>query len=96
MSVVIVGGNDRMVRQYKSLCEEYNCNAKVFTQMSNGLKKNIGNPDMVVLFTNTVSHKMIHCATSKIKGSKAIIARAHSSSLSALRAILEEHAPVEA
>lgn len=85
-----------MVRQYKKLCKEYNCRAKVFTQMSNGLKNNIGDPDMVVLFTGTVSHKMIHCATSKIKGSKAIIARSKTSSLSALRNILEEHAPMEA
>lgn len=42
MSVVIVGGNDRMVRQYKDLCEEYSCSAKVFTQMKSGLKEKIG------------------------------------------------------
>lgn len=38
MSVVIVGGNDRMVRQYKDLCQAYRCRGKVFTQMS-GLKE---------------------------------------------------------
>ena len=34
MSVVIVGGHDRMVHQYKKICKEYKCKAKVFTQMS--------------------------------------------------------------
>ena len=30
MSVVIVGGNECMVRQYKELCREYKCKAKIF------------------------------------------------------------------
>ena len=34
MSVVIVGGHDRMVGQYKKICKNYKCKAKVFTQMS--------------------------------------------------------------
>ena len=29
MSVVIVGGNERMERQYKELCQQYRCHAKV-------------------------------------------------------------------
>ena len=33
MSVVIIGGHDRMVRQYKKICKDYQCKAKVFTQM---------------------------------------------------------------
>ena len=28
MSVVIVGGHDRMVAQYKKICKSYNCKAK--------------------------------------------------------------------
>ena len=42
MSVVIVGGHDRMVRQYKDICREYGCKAKVFTQMGNGLRGAMG------------------------------------------------------
>lgn len=36
MSVVIVGGHDRMVRQYKEICEDHQWKAKVFTQMRTG------------------------------------------------------------
>ena len=56
MSVVIIGGHDRMVCQYKQICKSFNCKAKVFTQMSATLNKQIGNPDLIVLFTNTDSH----------------------------------------
>lgn len=91
MSIVIIGGNDCMVCQYKNLCKEYKCNAKVFTQMNGTLKNQIGNPDLVVLFTGTVSHKMVKCAISEAKRQNTKIARAHSSSISALKSILEEH-----
>lgn len=53
MSVVIVGGNERMERQYADLCKEYSCKAKVFTKIK-GSMRNIGNPDLIILFTNTV------------------------------------------
>lgn len=90
MSVVIVGGNECMTRQYIDLCGEYKCKAKVYPKMTNGLRK-IGSPDLLVLFTNTVSHKMVRCALSEAKGSNTRIARSHSSSMAALKAILEEH-----
>lgn len=49
MSVVIIGGHDRMVCQYKKVCKQFNCKAKVFTQMSANLSKQIGSPDLIVL-----------------------------------------------
>lgn len=51
MSVVIVGGHDRMVCQYKKICKDYHCKAKIFTQMSGNLKNMIGSPDLLILFT---------------------------------------------
>lgn len=90
MSVVIVGGNECMIRQYKNLCSEYKCKAKVYPKMSGSLK-NIGTPDLLILFTNTVSHKMIRCALRETKGQNIKIARSHTSSMSALKDILEEH-----
>lgn len=95
MSVVIIGGNDCMVCQYKNLCKEYRCRAKVFTQMSGTLKNKIGSPDLLVLFTNTVSHSMIQCAVREIDGRSTKIVRAHSSSMAALKNILIEHTSVQ-
>lgn len=90
MSVVIVGGNECMIRQYKELCESYKCNAKVYTNMNTGMK-NLGSPDLIVLFTSTISHKMVRCALREAKGDNIKIARSHTSSISALKNILEEH-----
>lgn len=89
MSVVIVGGNECMTRQYKDLCGKYKCKAKVYPKMNNGLK-DIGAPDLLILFTNTVSHKMVHCVLSDLD-ERTRIARSHSSSMSALKGILDEH-----
>lgn len=92
MSIVIVGGNECMVRRYKDLCEEYQCEAKVFPKISGRLKNKIGNPDMLVFFTNTLSHKMLKAAMNEVKGQNTVIERARSSSIAALRKILEEYA----
>ena len=88
MSIVIVGGHDRMVHQYKKICKEYKCKAKVFTQMSGNLSEKIGSPDLLILFTNTVSHKMVKCALDEV-GASTDIVRCHTSSGNALNGILE-------
>lgn len=77
MSVVIIGGHDRMVCQYKKICRRYHCKAKIFTQMSAGLSKQIGSPDLIVLFTNTVSHKMVRCAVEEAGKCNADVVRCH-------------------
>lgn len=95
MSVVIVGGNERMVRQCKELCQSYNCNARVYTKMNAELK-NMGSPDLLVLFTSTISHTMVRCALREARGEHVRIARSHTSSIAALRGILERHIVQEA
>ena len=96
MSIVIIGGHDRMVCQYKKVCQKYQCKAKVFTQMSGNLSKKIGTPDLVVLFTNTVSHKMVRCAVEEAGRCNAEIIRCHTSSKNALEDILETACAAEA
>lgn len=89
MSVVIIGGHDRMVCQYKQICKKYQCKVKVFTQMGAGLRDQIGRPDLCVLFTNTISHKMAKCAIEEARRENIEIVRCHTSSKSALTEILE-------
>lgn len=89
-SVVIVGGNECMARRYKELCLEYSCNAKVYTKMSSALS-DIGCPDLLVLFTSTISHKMLRRVLGDSKRRNMRVARSHTSSINALKSILEEH-----
>ena len=59
MSVVIIGGHDRMVCQYKKICKEHKCKAKVFTQMPAKLSSQIGSPDLIipVSYTHLRAHE---------------------------------------
>ena len=91
MSVVILGGNERMVREYKELCREYQCSAKVIPKMGGTLKGRLGSPDLVVMFTDTISHKMIRNAMNETRGQDTVVTRCRSGSMSSLRAVLREH-----
>lgn len=85
MSIVIIGGNERMEREYKSIVKDYGYKTKVYTTMSNKVSKSIGNPDAIVIFTSTVSHKMSRKAEEEAKKKDIPILRVHSSSKVALR-----------
>lgn len=80
-----------MVRQYKEICQSHKYKAKVFTQMRTGLDKQIGCPDLLILFTSTVSHKMIRCVLDGIDEEKTSVVRCHTSSQNALNEILESY-----
>ena len=91
MRIVILGVNECMERRYKDLCDSYQCQSKIFTKPSGGLRKKMGSPDLMIFFTSTMSHKMVQGAMSELKGGSTVIERCHTSSLSALRGILEKH-----
>lgn len=80
-----------MVCQYTDICKNYGCKAKVFPKEHGAIKKKIGCPDLMILFTNTVSHKMVVSASQEAKKNNIPVARIHTSSASALRSVLEEH-----
>ncbi len=73
----------------KRSARRYRCKAKVFTRMSGNLKTQIGQPDLIILFTSTVAHKMVHCALREAERYQIRVERAHSSSASALDSVLK-------
>ncbi len=88
MSVVIVGGHERMECRYQEICKKHGCEAKIFTREKGSFKKMIGSPDIIILFTNTVSHKMINNACQEAKRLNIPTIRIHSSSSAALHQAL--------
>lgn len=90
MSVVIIGGNERMSRQYADVCALYGCTAKVFPKETGPIEKKIGSPDLMILFTRTVSHKMVQGAMKAAKKNRIPVARVQSSSITALHTLLGE------
>ena len=91
MSVVIIGGNERMVCQYADICKNHGCKAKIFVKEKGPLRKKLGCPDLMILFTNTVSHKMVLSASQEAKKNNIPVARIHTSSASALKTALDQH-----
>ena len=95
MSIVIVGGNECMEGQYCEICKRCGCKARVFTKENGAMKKKLGCPDLMILFTNTVSHKMVVSALQEAKKNQIPVARVHTSSAAALHNVLEEYAGKE-
>ena len=60
MSIVIIGGHERMETQYKQICKQYKCKAKVFTKMKTDLKNKIGSPDLLITLCSGRSRTQKH------------------------------------
>lgn len=94
MSIVLIGGNKRMESLYIDICEDYGYRVKAFNQMHGELRRKIGTPDLIVLFTGTVSHKMADCARCEAKRCSACIYHCHDS-VNALDSLLKSCCPGE-
>jgi len=92
MSVVIIGGNECMERSSRSICKDYRHEAKVLIKSVGGLRRKMGNPDMVIFFTGAMSHKMLQGALCELKGQNVIIEHCPAGSASALSRVLEKYA----
>ena len=80
-----------MERQHGEACRKYGCKAKVFCKPCADMKGRIGTPDLLIVFTHTISHKMLQCAMNGLCQDTKIV-RSHSSSMNSLSKILKEHA----
>jgi predicted GTPase len=57
MCVALIGGMDRLQRNYISEAENIGIDLRVFTKAEIDMASKIKNVDAVVIFTNKVSHK---------------------------------------
>ena len=92
MSVVILGGNECMTCRYRELCEEYHCKARVYPKLERSMK-HLGSPDLVILFTGTMSHKMLRSVKSEV-GGDVPVEYCRSASMAALRQIMDRRVGV--
>jgi hypothetical protein len=90
MSIVLVGGHDRMHNEYKVICSKYGHSVKIYTQMPARFDKLIGNPDGIVVLTGVVSHKMMHTALKEGKRKNIPVLRCHNAGASSFQDIIRE------
>lgn len=91
MSLAIIGGNECMVGKYEEICKEYGHKVKVFAKSNGMIKKKIGSPDLIIMFTNTVSHKMVQSASKEAKRNGIRVEYLRSSSGTALQGLLNQY-----
>lgn len=90
MSLLVIGGHERMERDYKNLAKNRGYKTKIYTTMSSQAKKSIGSPDAIVIFTSTVSHKLTKIVEAQAKKLDIPIFRHRNSSKVAFNECLSE------
>lgn len=90
MSLLVVGGHERMEKDYLEIGKKCGFKTKVCTKKANKLTNSIGNPDAIIILTSTVSHKISNIVEIKAKKQSIPVFRKKSSSKSAFSQCLEE------
>lgn len=58
MSIILIGGMDRLERHYQNEANERGINLKIFTKPKKEVVKKIGKVDAIVIFTDKVGHSL--------------------------------------
>lgn len=90
MSVVVLGGHERMEKQYKNIGEKHGCKVKVFTKNKSNIDKRIGSADYIVMFTDVISHKLINVGMKVSKKNNIPNVKYHNSSINSFENILRK------
>ncbi|BCR03588.1 hypothetical protein DESUT3_06570 [Desulfuromonas versatilis] len=98
MSIVVVGGMDRLERHYRREAEKLGHQLQVFNSASARMSARIQGSDALVLFTNKISHKARNEAVATARKSGIPVYMYHSCGLCTLRDCLQclgcgEHSP---
>jgi len=62
MKVCVVGGLDRMEKDYVKAYKSIGCKAKVFNTLTNSFEESLKSTECVVLLTKLASHNMVNKA----------------------------------
>lgn len=85
MSIVVIGGIDRLKRHYERTLKEKGYATKIFLQNLHDLQSRLGCTNGIIVFTNQVSHNAMWCVTRHAKIFNIPIARSRTSSISGLK-----------
>jgi ABC-type sugar transport system substrate-binding protein len=89
MCAALVGGMDRLRNEYIEAAKGLGVTLKVFTGQERSIKNQLGDLDMMILFTGKVSHAARVEAIKHAKANRIPVHMVHSSGVSALRKCFE-------
>ena len=90
MCAALIGGMDRLHREYINEAKKKGVKLKCYTGKERKISGSLGRMDLVVLFTNKVSHKARKDVLSAVKGGDTQVIMRHSCGISSLRDCLDE------
>ena len=90
MSVAIIGGLDRLKRNYEKAGLNMGFNVKCFFQRIPHIRKRLNGVKGIVIFTGTTSHPLVHEVLRTAKQFNIPVERSHSSGISSLKRCLDE------
>lgn len=90
MSILLLGGHERMCNEYLTIGKKHGHKIKNYPKLPPRFTKSIGSPDVIVLFTNTVSHKMMCSAVKQAKKKSIPVLRCTTGSVTSLEETLQE------
>lgn len=88
MCVTLIGGMDRLRSSYMAAAREHGHTLKCISRNEANFQDKTGNPDMLIIFTNKISHEARRKAMNLAKSKNIPIVLAHSCGLSTLRECL--------
>ena len=90
MRAALVGGMDRLRQDYIDAAKHLRVSLKVFSGQESGIRSQLGNLDIIILFTGKVSHAARETAVKHAKSNHIPLLMVHSSGVTSLRKCLED------
>ena len=88
MCVTLIGGMDRLKKEYMAAAEERGCNLRCISRNERNFVDKIGNPDCMIVFTNKISHEAKRKAVQVARSKHIPLRMIHSCGVSSLRECL--------
>lgn len=92
MTIAVLGGLDRLKRNYEKKGKEFGMDIRVFSQGIPNMAQRLSQVNGIVILTGTVGHRMVGEALKAARQNRIPIERSHSSGMSAFSRQLEEFA----
>lgn len=89
MSIILVGGMDRLGDNYQKEAQSQGMELRIFSQAAQNMASKIKNADAVVIFTNKVSHRARNQAVSAAKKQGIPVYMHHACGVCTLRECLD-------
>jgi hypothetical protein len=89
MCATLVGGMDRLKPNYLQTAKKAGVDLKIFTGKENSIAGQLGGSQMIIIFTNKVSHQAKNEAMTVAKTRNIPVHMLHSCGVSSLRKCLE-------